>query len=56
MRETTRKRYERIRQAAAHMYGQMPVMQLYACLASDFDLSEERIRKILAKNQKNAPP
>jgi len=48
MRETTRKRHERIRQAAAHMYGTMPVMQLYACLASDFDLSEERIRKILS--------
>ena len=50
---TTRKRYERIRQAAAHMYGTMPVMHLYAALAHDFDLSEERIRKILAKN---APP
>ena len=24
MRETTRKKYERIRQAAAHMYGSMP--------------------------------
>jgi hypothetical protein len=31
----------------------MPVMHLYAALAHDFDLSEERIRKILAKN---APP
>jgi len=53
MKPTTRKRYERIRQAAAHMYGKMPVMHLYAALAHDFDLSEERIRKILAKN---APP
>ena len=53
MKPTTRKRYERIRQAAAHMYGTMPVMHLYAALAHDFDLSEERIRKILAKN---APP
>jgi hypothetical protein len=51
MRETTRKRYERIRQAAAHMYGTMPVMQLYACLAADFDLSEEAVRKILAKKR-----
>ena len=53
MKPTTRKRYERIRQAAAHMYGTMLVMHLYAALAHDFDLSEERIRKILAKN---APP
>ncbi|MBQ6978943.1 MAG: hypothetical protein IJQ18_09960 [Paludibacteraceae bacterium] len=52
MKETTKLRYERIRQAAAHMYGKMPVMQLYACLASDFELSEERIRKILARKKK----
>ena len=56
MKETTKKRYERIRQAAAHMYGTMPVMQLYACLAADFELSEERVRKILSKKQKNRPP
>ena len=55
MRETTRKKYERIRQAAAHMYGSMPVMQLYAALAEDFCLSEERIRKILAKKTKKTP-
>lgn len=56
MKETTRKRYERIRQAAAHMYGTMPVMQLYACLAADFELSEEAVRKILAKKRKKRPP
>ena len=56
MKETTKNRYERIRQAAAHMYGTMPVMQLYACLAADFELSEERVRKILSKKQKNRPP
>ena len=32
MRETTKKRHERIRQAAAHMYGKMPVMKLYVAL------------------------
>ena len=36
MRETTRKKYERIRQAAAHMYGSMPAMQLYTALAEDW--------------------
>lgn len=56
MKETTKKRYERIRQAAAHMYGTMPVMQLYACLAADFDCTEESIRKILAKKHKKRPP
>ena len=58
MRETTRKKYERIRQAAAHMYGSMPAMpamQLYTALAEDFCLSEERIRKILASKTKKSP-
>jgi len=55
MKRTTLLRYERIRQAAAHMYGKMPVMQLYACLAADFELSEERIRKILSKSAKKPP-
>ncbi len=49
MRETTKKRYERIRQAAAHMYGKMPAMKLYVVLGEDFGMSDERIRKILAK-------
>ena len=55
MRETTRKKYERIQQAAAHMYGSMPAMQLYTALAEDFCLSEERIRKILASKTKKTP-
>lgn len=49
MKPTTRKRYERIRQAAAHMIGTMPVMHLYAALARDFGYSEEHIRRILSK-------
>ena len=56
MRTTTRQRYQRIRQAAAKLYGTMPVMKIYLQLADQFALSDERIRKILAKNQKNAPP
>lgn len=48
MRETTKKRHERIRQAAAHMYGKMPVMKLYVALGEDFGMSDEQIRKILA--------
>ena len=54
MRPTTEKRYKRIRQAAGLLYGTMPVMHMYARLAQDFDLSEERIRKILAP--KHSPP
>ena len=49
MKETTKKRYEQIRKAAARMYGKMPVMKLYVVLGEDFGLSDERIRKILAK-------
>ena len=56
MKRTTLLRYERIRQAAAHMYGTMPVMRLYAALAHDFDCTEESIRKILAKKHKKRPP
>ena len=53
MRTTTQKRYQRIRQAAADLYGTMPVMHIYARLAEQFDLSEERIRKII---RKKSPP
>lgn len=49
MKETTRKRYMRIRKAAGELYGKMPVMHLYARLAEQFELSEEWIRKILSK-------
>ena len=53
MKETTRKRYYRIKKAAGELYGKMPVMRIYARLAEQFELSEERIRKILAKK---SPP
>ena len=53
MRETTRKRYAKIRKAAAELYGTMPVMRIYTELAEKFGLSDERIRKILAKIKKN---
>ena len=56
MRATTKRRYARIRQAAGELYGTMPVMKIYLELGERFDLSDERIRKILAKRQKNAPP
>jgi hypothetical protein len=48
MRPTTAKRYRRIR-AAYNALPAMPVMLAYARLAEQFDLSEEWIRKILAK-------
>ena len=55
MKKSTQLRHERIRQAAAHMYGKMPVMHLYTKLAIDFGYSEDRIRKILAKKAKKPP-
>ena len=56
MRPTTAKRYAKIRQAAAELYGTMPVMKIYLELADRFNLSDETIRQILSKNNKNAPP
>ena len=56
MRPTTRKRYARIRQAAAELYGKMPAMKIYLELAERFSLSDETIRQILAKSKKNKPP
>ncbi len=55
MKKSTSMRHERIRQAAAHMYGKMPVMHLYTKLALDFGYSEQHIRRILAKNAKKPP-
>ena len=49
MKSTTLRRYRRIKQAAAELYGTMPVMHIYARLAEQFDLSESTIRGILAK-------
>lgn len=56
MRPTTAKRYAKIRQAAAELYGTMPVMKIYLELADRFNLSDETIRQILSKNNKKAPP
>ena len=55
MKKSTSIRHERVRQAAAHMYGKMPVMHLYTKLALDFGYSEQHIRRILAKNAKKPP-
>ena len=49
MKQTTKKRHERIRQAAGELYGKMPVMRIYTELADQFDLSDEHIRRILRK-------
>ena len=49
MKASTIKRYKRIRLMFNELLGTMPVMHIYARLAEQFDLSEERIRKILAK-------
>ena len=49
MKTTTQRRYRRIRQAFNELAGTMPAMRIYARLAEQFDLSEEWIRKILAK-------
>lgn len=54
MRPTTQKRHRRIREAYKKIVGTMPAMHIYAHLAEEFDLSEERIRKILAR--KKSPP
>ena len=49
MRTTTQKRYQLIRQAAANLYGTMPVMHIYAHLAEQFGMGETTIRRILSK-------
>ena len=57
MRETTKKRYARIRQAAGELYGTLPVMKIYLELGERFGLSDEWIRHILSgKNTKKHPP
>lgn len=55
MKSSTKLRHERIRQAAVHMYGKMPVMHLYTKLALDFGYSEPHIRRILQKKAKKPP-
>ena len=54
MKTTTQRRYLRIRKAFNELAGTMPAMRIYARLAEQFELSEERIRKILAKKMR--PP
>ncbi|MBO4518441.1 MAG: hypothetical protein J5704_00205 [Paludibacteraceae bacterium] len=51
MRPTTERRYKRIRQAAAQLYGTMPAMKIYLQLADQFNLSDEHIRRILRKKR-----
>ena len=51
MKASTKRRYQRIREAFNARLGTMPVMRLYAQIGEDFDLSEERIRKILARKK-----
>ncbi len=53
MRPTTIERHKRIRRAFNELAGKMPAMRIYAHLGEQFCLSDERIRKILAKK---APP
>jgi len=49
MRPTTLQRHRRIRQAYNALPA-MPAMKAYLRLGEQFGLSDERIRKILAKN------
>ena len=53
MKPSTLARYKRIRAERNRLLGTMPVMKIYEHLAKMFDLSVERIRKIL---QKKHPP
>ena len=48
MRETTKKRYERIYARYKEMLGTDSVMNIYYRLADDFDMSVDRIRQIIA--------
>lgn len=48
MRETTKRRYKRIRERFNQLAGTDGVMNLYYQVASEFDMSVERIRQIIA--------
>ena len=50
MRHTTKEKYRRIREAYKALPA-MSAMRAYARLADQFCLSDERIRKILAKKR-----
>jgi len=49
MRPTTIKRHAQIRKAFLKLIGTMPVMKIYVQLGEQFGMSDEWIRKILAK-------
>lgn len=48
MRETTKRRYRKIRKRFNELLGTGKLMCIYLQLAEEFDLSDERIRQILA--------
>lgn len=48
MRETTKRRYRKIRKRFNELLGTDKLMCIYLQLAEEFDLSDERIRQILA--------
>ena len=50
MRETTKKRHKAVREAYKAL-PPMPAMKAYVLLGERFGLSDEWIRKILAKNR-----
>ena len=49
MKETTKKRYRRIREEFNKLAGKMPLLQIYIVLGEFFGLSDETIRQILHK-------
>ena len=55
MKAMTKAYYEQIHRRACELMGSMPTMELYAKLGLEFDLSEERIRKILPIFRKKPP-
>lgn len=50
MRETTKRRYRKIRKRFNELLGTGKLMYIYLQLAEEFDLSDERIRQIVAMN------
>ena len=50
MRETTKRRYRKIRKRFNELLGTGKLMCIYLQLAEEFDLSDERIRQIVAMN------
>ena len=50
MRETTKRRYRKIRKRFNELLGTGKLMCIYLQLAEEFDLSDESIRQIVAMN------